>query len=177
MLECIYFFIIGAFAGWLLECVFKFLSKNFQRTPGILNTPFCILYGVGTVALSMVINKFTNNIWLLFIISMFVLTIMEYITFILLKRIYNVQLWNYDNMTFNINEKVCIEFSIVWGVLGALYIKFVLPFLKTFFVIAQSTALTFSIYLLFAIILGDFVYSSYILVKNKNKVLIQQVKN
>ena len=102
MLEGIYFFIIGAFIGWILECVFKFATKNFKRTPGILNTPFCILYGLGTVALSLVIGRITNNFLLAFILSMIVLSIMEYITFVLLKKIYNVELWDYNNMKFNI---------------------------------------------------------------------------
>jgi len=169
MLEGIYFFIIGAFAGWLLECVFKFLSKNFRRTPGILNTPFCILYGLGTVVLSLVVNRVTGNIWLLFLLSMTILTFMEYVTFILLKKIYDVQLWSYDNMTFSMNEKVCLEFAIVWGVLGALYIKYVLPILTTFFATAQSFALTIAIYLIFAIIIGDFIYSSYMLIREKRE--------
>lgn len=174
MLECIYFFIIGAFAGWLLECVFKFITKNYIRTPGILNTPFCILYGVGTVALSMVINKVSKNIWMLFILSMIILTIMEYITFVLLKKIYNVQLWDYSDMTFSINEKVCLEFSIVWGVLGALYIKYLLPILTNFYAVAQSSALTFSLILLMGIILIDFIVSSYFIINKRYKVQIEQ---
>lgn len=176
MLECIYFFIIGAFAGWLLECAFKFFAKDFRRTPGILNTPFCILYGLGTVALSMVINKVTGNIWLLFLLSMIVLTTMEYITFILLKKIYNVQLWDYNNMTFSINEKVCLEFALVWGVLGSLYIKYLLPILTNFFVNAQSFALSFAIYLIFAIIIVDFVFSSYMLIKEKRELATENIK-
>ena len=174
MLECIYFFIIGAFVGWMLECVFKFASKNFTKTPGILNTPFCILYGLGTVVLSVIISRVTNNIWLLFILSMVVLTFMEYVTFILLKTIYGVKLWDYTDMTFSINEKVCIEFSLVWGVLGALYIKYVLPILKSFFINAQGLALTASIYLLFAIIIWDLMYSSYVLINQKRELATEE---
>ena len=169
MLECIYFFLIGAFVGWMLECTFKYFSKNFKRTPGILNTPFCILYGLGTVVLSLVINKITDNIWLLFILSMIVLTVMEYITFVLLKKIYGVQLWDYNNMTFSLNEKVCIEFSLIWGTLGALYIKYVLPLLTKFYIIANGAALSFSLQLLLAIIIADFIYSSFILIETRRK--------
>lgn len=176
MFEGIYFFIIGAFAGWMLECVFKFVSKSFERTPGILNTPFCILYGLGTVALSMIINRITNNFWLLFLLSMVVLTTMEYVTFILLKRIYGVKLWDYTNMNFNINEKVCLEFSLIWGVLGALYIKYLLPILTNFFIRAQGVALSFSLQLLLAIIITDFIYSSYILIKDKRETKLQEEK-
>ncbi len=174
MLECIYFFIIGAFAGWLLECVFKFASKNFRRTPGILNTPFCILYGLGTVVLSLIINRVTDNIWLLFALSMLVLTFMEYVTFILLKEIYDVQLWDYNNMTFSINEKVCLEFAVVWGVLGALYIKYLLPILTDFYKMAQGYALTTSLYLLLGIIVVDFIYSSYLIIKEKRELVVEK---
>lgn len=167
MLKSIYFFLIGAFVGWLLECVFKYVTKNFDRTPGILNTPFCILYGLGTVVLSLIINRVTDNIWLLFLLCLVVLTAMEYVTFILLKKIYGIKLWDYRDMTFNVDEKVCLEFSLIWGVLGALYIKYLLPILSAFFVNAQSFALTFAIHLLFAIIVGDFIYSSYVLIKQK----------
>lgn len=176
MLESIYFFIIGAFVGWMLECIFKFFSKNFRTTPGILNTPFCILYGLGTVALSMVINRVTNNIWLLFLLSMVILTTMEYITFILLKKIYNIQLWDYSDMTFSINEKVCVEFALLWGILGALYIKYLLPVLTNFFVVAKSTALASSLYLLLAIIIVDFVYSSYVLIREKRQLEFSKEK-
>lgn len=167
MLECIYFFIIGAFAGWLLECVFKYAAGHMDKTPGILNTPFCILYGVGTATLSLVVNRMTDNFLMLFIISMVVLTAMEYITFVLLKSIYGVKLWDYSDMTFRLNEKVCLEFSLIWGVLGALYIKFLLPLLTNFFVLAQGAALASVVYLLFGIIFVDFIYSSYILLKRK----------
>ena len=43
--KVLYFFIIGSFAGWLLECVFKAAARHFERAPGLLYSPFCILYG------------------------------------------------------------------------------------------------------------------------------------
>ena len=168
MLECIYFFIIGAFVGWTLECVFKAVSGHTNRTPGILNTPFCILYGLGTVVLSVIINRLTTNFILLFILSMLTLTVMEYVTFVLLKDIYGITLWDYSDMTFRINEKVCLEFSLIWGLLGAVYIKYILPVLSKFFYLAEGAALSTAIYLLFGIIFADFVYSSYTLIRIKH---------
>lgn len=167
MLECIYFFIIGSFAGWLLECLFRSFSGHLDKSPGILNTPFCILYGLGTVVLSLVINRITDNFILLFILSMIVLTIMEYVTFVLLKKIYGLKLWDYSDMKFNIDEKVCLEFSLIWGTLGVLYIKFILPILTNFFYMAQGGMLVLLVYLIFGIILVDFIYSTLKLVKNK----------
>lgn len=151
----------------MLECTFKFITKKYERTPGILNTPFCILYGIGTVVLSLIINKITNNFVLLFSLSFISLTILEYITFILLNKIYNLKLWDYSDMKFNINGKVCLSFSIIWGLLGAVYIKYIFPILNNFFNIAKGNMLYFFILLLIEIVIVDFCYSSYILIQNK----------
>ena len=167
MLECLYFFVIGAFAGWLLECGFRSISGHLDTSPGILNTPFCILYGLGTAMLSLVINRMTNNFIQLFILSMAVLTVMEYVTFVLLKKIYGVKLWDYSDMKFNINEKVCLEFSVIWGILGVIYIKLVLPILTAFFYASYGVVLAAIVYLLFGIIFVDFVYSSAKLISKK----------
>lgn len=163
----IYFFIIGAFAGWLLECFFKFVTQNFKRTPGILNTPFCILYGVGTVLLSFVVSKITDNFLLLFFLSMLILTVIEYITFILLNKIYDLQLWDYSDMEFKINEKVCLEFSVIWGILGALYIKYLLPILNNIYLIYNKEVFNVILIVIMCIIVIDFVISSTLLIKKK----------
>ncbi|MBR6689433.1 MAG: putative ABC transporter permease [Clostridia bacterium] len=167
MLECIYFFIIGSFAGWLLECLFRFMAGHLDKSPGILNTPFCILYGFGTVALSLIISRITTNAPILFLLSAAILTLMEYVTYILLRDIYGLKLWDYSNMTFKLDEKVCLEFSLIWGTLGVLYIKYLLPILTRFFYLAKGPTLIFAIYILFGIIFVDFVYSNYKLLRSK----------
>lgn len=166
-MRCIYFFILGAFIGWILECVFKFVTGNFERTPGILNTPFCILYGVGTVILSYIVANITNNFLLLFFLSMVILTIIEYITFILLNKLYNLKLWDYSDMEFKIDEKVCLEFSVIWGILGAMYIKYLLPIFNSLYNKYNGEALRFILYIVFVIIILDLIVSSVILISKK----------
>ena len=167
VLKGIYFFLFGAFIGWLLECAFKFYTKNFERTPGILNTPFCILYGVGTVVIS-IIPKITNKSIAIFFLSFVILSILEYITYIILEKIYGIILWNYSTLKFNIKGKVCLLFSIIWAILGTGYIKLVYPYLNHFYNIAKGSTLNTSIMILMGIILTDFVFSSYILLNKKN---------
>ena len=38
----------------------------------------------------------------------------------------NERKFDITDMKFNIEEKVCLEFSVIWGILGALYIKYLL---------------------------------------------------
>lgn len=172
MLECIYFFIIGAFIGWVLEFVFRLTVGHLETTPGILNTPFCILYGLGTVVLSLVITNITTNFILLVILSMIILTIMEYATFVILQKVYGVKLWDYTNMKFNLNEKVCLEFSIIWGVLGAVYIKYLLPYLKEMYLNMNRQSLVITLYSILTVIVIDFIYSSKVLLVRKVKSIV-----
>lgn len=160
MFYCIYFFIIGAFVGWLLECVFKALARHFERAPGILYSPFCILYGIGTVLLATVIPSLTQNIFLLFILSAVILTICEYITYVLLDKMYNVHLWDYSDMKFALNEKVCVEFAAIWGILGVLFIKYLLPVLSTAFLRMNGILFYLAIFAIFTFIALDLLYTN-----------------
>lgn len=157
---CIYFFIIGSFVGWLLECVFKAASRHFERAPGILYSPFCILYGVGTVLLATIIPSITDNTFLLFILSAVILTICEYITYVLLDKMYDVHLWDYSDMKFALNEKVCLEFAAIWGVLGVLFIKFLLPVLSTVFLRMNGVVLYLIVFAMFTFIALDLLYTN-----------------
>lgn len=167
---CIYFFIIGAFFGWLLECMFKAVSRSVERAPGILYSPFCILYGIGTVLLATVIPSITKNTILLFILSSVILTICEYITFILLDKMYGVKLWDYSNMKLALNEKVCIEFAAIWGALGVLFIKYLLPIFSTVFLRAKGIGLYLTLFSIFTLIALDLLFTNEKLIKAKTSV-------
>ena len=75
-------------------------------------------------------------------------------------------------MTFKLDEKVCLEFSLIWGTLGVLSIKYLLPVLKGFFYAAKGPTLIFAIYLLFGIIFVDLIYSNYRLLSKKRYVKV-----
>lgn len=164
---CIYFFIIGSFVGWLLECVFKAAARHYERAPGILYSPFCILYGIGTVLLATVIPSVSSNIFLQFILSAVILTICEYITYVLLDKMYDVHLWDYSDMKFALNEKVCLEFAAIWGVLGALFIKFLLPVLSTVFLRMNGVVWYLIVFAIFIFIALDLLYTNDKLIREK----------
>lgn len=160
MFYCIYFFIIGAFMGWILECVFKAITKNFSKTPGILYGPFCILYGIGTVILSTLIPMVTSNLLLQFLLSAIILTFCEYVTYILLQKMYGIALWDYSDMKLSINEKICVEFAAIWGVLGVMYINLMLPFLKWVFLSIGGAIPNLIILCIFSFISLDLLYTN-----------------
>lgn len=153
--------------GWLLECVFKAFSKNFNRAPGILYSPFCILYGIGTVILATIIPMITSNLFLQFILSAVILTVCEYITYDLLYKMYGITLWDYSDMTLVINKKVCFEFAILWGILGALFINFLLPVLSNVFYAFSGKIMYLILFSIFTFIALDLLYTNEKLIKEK----------
>lgn len=161
MFYCIYFFIIGAFLGWILECLFKAMSKKFNRAPGILYGPFCILYGVGTVILATIIPEITANVFLQFLLSAIILTFCEYVTYVLLQKMYGLVLWNYSDMRLAINEKVCVEFACIWGVLSVLFIQYLLPVLRGVYFAIAGVIPNLIILTLFVFISLDLLYTNY----------------
>ena len=167
MYICIYFFIIGAFMGWILECVFKATTKNFTRAPGILYGPFCILYGIGTVILSTVIPMITGNIILQFLLSAIILTFCEYVTYVMLQKMYGIALWDYSDMRFAINEKICLEFAAIWGILGVFYIKMLLPVLRGVFFSISGAIPNLIILCIFTFISLDLLYTNSRLINRK----------
>lgn len=175
MLQGIYFFVIGAFAGWMLEVVFKIINKDLRKTPGMLHGPFCILYGIATVFLSLIISKITANFFYLFLWCMVASTLLEYITYVILDKIYDVELWDYSDMKFNYKGRICLEFSILWGILGALYIKFALPYLIYWYNVTQGITFNISILMLVLFIGIDFVFSSYKLLLRRAESIVDEI--
>lgn len=159
MTQCIYFFVIGSFLGWILEITYKIVTKNYERLPGILNSPFCILYGFGTVICNTVAN-FTQNIILQFISCFLLLSTIEYITYDLLYNIYNIKLWDYSKLKINIKGKVSLMFSLAWAFLGVIIIQILIPILNNWFYLNNNIVLKVTLLILITYIACDFLVSS-----------------
>ncbi len=156
----LYFFIIGSFIGWILEIVFKIISKEDVVRAGMANGPFCILYGIGTFVLAMVISKYTKNVFLIFLFSSIILTSLEYVTGLLLDKVYEVELWDYSKLKFGINKYISLEFMIIWGVLGVIFIKYILPNLNKIYIYLDGPILITMIYIATVYIFIDYLYTS-----------------
>lgn len=167
--KIMYFFVIGTLIGWMLEATFKTLINDDKESPGILKGPFLILYGVGLVFLAVILSNYASNIILLFILSAFFLSTFEYITAVLLKKIYDIKLWDYSQMPFKINDKLCLEFTMLWGLLGVVFIKYILPFLDNIYGMLQGPLLSIVLMAIIAYIVIDLIYSSEVLIAKKSE--------
>lgn len=121
------YFVIYSFFGWLLESLYKsFYEKKFINS-GFLAGPFCPIYGYGALIMYLLLNRFSNNLILLFISAFIVLSIFEYFVGVILEALFNTKYWDYSNYKFNIKGRVCLLNSMYWGILGVIFIKLIHP--------------------------------------------------
>ena len=67
----------------------------------------------------------------LFILTMFTCSLLEYITSFLMEKIFKLRWWDYSQMRFNINGRICLETMTPFSILGVLAIKYATPFFIT----------------------------------------------
>lgn len=127
---CILFFIYS-FLGWIMEVTLTLITDKKFVNRGFLLGPCCPIYGCGCILLNLLLHNYTNNILVLFILTMFTCSSLEYITSFLMEKIFKLRWWDYSQMKFNINGRICLETMTPFSILGVLAIKYATPFFIT----------------------------------------------
>lgn len=130
IIKLISYFIVYSFLGWVLESVFKTIEAKKIINSGFLHGPFCPIYGTGAIIMYISLSNYTLNPIIIFFIGFIVLSVWEYIVGWLLEKAFNTKYWDYSENKFNIRGRVCLMNSIFWGILGAVFIYYVHPFIS-----------------------------------------------
>ncbi len=123
----IWTFTIYSFLGWLTEVTYCSLKRKKFTNRGFLFGPFCPIYGFSFVLVIWLLSPFRNNLILFFLGAIIVTSFVEYFTGVILELLFKTQWWDYSKRAFNLNGKVCLRFSLYWGVLCTLIIKLIHP--------------------------------------------------
>lgn len=124
---CILFFIFS-FLGWLMEVVLTYITDKRLVNRGFLLGPYCPIYGLGCITLYISLSNYTNNLLVLFILTLFTCSLLEYLTSYVMEKIFNLRWWDYSHMKYNINGRICLETMVPFSILGVLTIKYAIPF-------------------------------------------------
>ena len=120
---------IGSFAGVVVEMMWCLLTRGYMESrAGLVYGPFNPLYGAGAVLLTVCLYKYRNRgSWLSFIGGMLVGSVLEYVCSWGEELVLGSRSWDYSNMPFNINGRICLLYSIFWGLLSVFWIKNLYP--------------------------------------------------
>lgn len=118
------YFIIYSIAGFIIETLFGFLTKGMlESRKGFLYGPFCPIYGVGAIIMILSLQYFKKNNYTLFFGDFLIGSIVEYLISYFGELIFKVNWWDYSDRFLNINGRICLTFSLFWGLLAIYLIK------------------------------------------------------
>lgn len=127
--KLLYIFIITSICGYFVELVWSLVTKGiFINHSAVVIGPFNFAYGICGVALTLLLYNFKDESYLkIFLLSFIGGSILEYIMSWGMELVLGFTAWDYSNNFLNINGRICLLFSIFWGILGILWIKILYP--------------------------------------------------
>lgn len=130
--DIFYIFLFGCFFGWIVEGIWTLLKKGVLiNHSALVIGPFNLVYGIGAAILSISLYKLkSSSNFKVFCTSFFVGSVLEYIISYFMEICLGFIAWNYKNKPFNINGRICLGYSIFWGILGIIWIKLIFPKIK-----------------------------------------------
>ena len=92
---------------------------------GFLDGPFSPIYGCGAIILILFVFPFRYNLLLFFIMSVVITSAIEYISSLFFEKVFKIVWWSYSDKPFNIQGRICLEYSFYWGILSILVLTFI----------------------------------------------------
>lgn len=121
--------ISGSFAGVVVELLWCLIRNRYiESRAGLVYGPFNLLYGVGAVALTLILYRYRNrSAAFSFIGGIVIGSVVEYVLSWGQEALFGSTSWDYSNIPFNINGRICLLYSVFWGFLGVIWIKSIYP--------------------------------------------------
>ena len=154
------FFIIYGFGGFLLESSFgSIINKRLTIRGGFLTNYFCPLYGLCAIVIIQIFTiceislsyRFTALLTAT-ISSIVAVTFLEYATGLALDRFFHHKMWDYSQNLFNLHSYICLEFSLMWGIVAIILSSFIHPVIEVAVMAIPESIKYFSISIIFAIL-------------------------
>lgn len=124
-----YIFLFGCLLGWIVEGIWTLIKKGVLiNHSALVIGPFNVVYGIGALVLSITLHNLQDkkNITV-FGASFLAGTVLEYVLSYLMEMMFGFTAWSYRKKPFNIHGRVCLSYSIFWGILGLFWLRIVYP--------------------------------------------------
>lgn len=168
--ELIWLFLTGSFNGWVLETLMAAWKNKRFVNRGLVNGPFCVLYGAVLVVLTVFYGDLP--LFWLFCSSAVLSTVAEWVAGHVIEWLYHEKWWDYSNIKWNLDGYICFPMSMLWGVLGLVCVRWINPLLLGLYRMIPSAAGAVVIWILIALLALD-ILATLIVIAGKE----EQIKN
>lgn len=177
-------FIIYSILGYIVEVAScSMISKKLVYNRGFLIGPYLPIYGTGIILIISTLDKYRNDIMALFIMSMVYCTVLEYLTSLIMEKIFNLRWWDYSDKRFNVNGRVCLTNGVLFGLGGLIMVEFINPIMESFINWMPNLLVYILSIILFICFMTDFIITLKVMVgvrvnlgKIENKDSTEQIR-
>lgn len=156
-------FIIYAMIGWCIEIINGLIQTKKFVNRGFLIGPYCPIYGVGGILITLLLSKYYDDPTVLFFMGIAVCGILEYLTSYIMEKFFKARWWDYSKRKFNINGRICLETLLPFGIMGCLILYIVNPAFLNIYEKMPNIALHIICGILLAVYITDNIISGKII--------------
>lgn len=136
VVDSILYFFLYSVIGWVGETIYCSVGEKKFVNRGFLTGPMCPIYGTGATVFSVCLmpfyHKFGYSKWYIIVLVVFLgmvlADIVEFLTSVLMEKLFNARWWDYSNKKFNIQGRICLGHTLYWGIATGIFIYLVHPF-------------------------------------------------
>ena len=153
MYEFLWLFFVYSFLGWLFETVYAAIKQRRFVNKGLVNLPFCVLYGMVAVFVT-IFGRDLQGIWL-YIGSVIMITVFKWLAVRIIERILHEKWWDCSGRPLNIEGYVSILDSALWGFVVVGMMKWGNAFLVKAFRLMPNLVGTIIIWVMAIVLVAD----------------------
>ena len=121
------YFVLYAMIGYICELAYCGILDGRLTNRGFLFGPYLPIYGFGALLVVVPLMYFDAHPIVVFVMAFLLTSALEYVTSFLLEKIFHTKLWDYSKKFANINGRVCLLNSTLFGLLGLAATYFLPP--------------------------------------------------
>ena len=111
-------FLLYSFIGWSIETLNDLIVNKKFVNRGFLMGPICPVYGLGSIIITGVLYNYSKDFFVLFCLSALMCGCLEYFTSYLMEKLFNARWWDYSNFKYNVNGRICLDTTVLFGLAG-----------------------------------------------------------
>ena len=125
-------FFLFSFTGWIWEVLIHIIEDGMFINRGLLLGPWLPIYGTGGVLILMLLKRWRSQPLMTMGLIMLLCGTVEYITSIGLEFFFGQRWWDYSDMLFNFQGRICLEGLLIFGIGGLFFIYLIASIIKQF---------------------------------------------
>ena len=126
-------FVLYSFIGYLCEVAYCSIGQRKLVNRGFLYGPWLPIYGFGGLIVDIFLVPISHYPVLVFIAAIVLTSIVEYIGSWGLEKIFSIKLWDYSRYKYNINGRVCLLNSTLFGLMSMILVYGAYPWIQKLF--------------------------------------------